>query len=383
MNTFLELLITIGRFAVGLWPLMFLAVLFGVFKRRKGFGAVLRTSVNALMLAWGFFALLNLVFYFLKMDTFQLLPSDVNMKLFLSVGLILLPFELAIVLEHRHRRINAETLEELKALSPSDFEKLVAETYRAQGHKVEIVGSTGDHGIDLVVKTRKGETWLIQCKKYRGKVGEPVIRDFYGALRASDADAGAVITTGLITAQARLWAEGKPIFLYDGDDFLDIMKNTRIRKSLPTEAIKKSVPAAQINKNAEQPANASPELTTEPAEAVEIAPRPAAPVFASEAIVPAPVYAAEAIAPAPAVVISAPVTAEYIDSPTVSMNSSEQYDEYPPQDKRPFMNLDTTPVCPACGVPMLLRTAKNLFLKGKQEYICQNAPSCAETMQVD
>ncbi|PKN87220.1 MAG: hypothetical protein CVU45_08065, partial [Chloroflexi bacterium HGW-Chloroflexi-7] len=238
MNTFLELLITVGRFAVGLWPLMFLAVLFGVVKRRKGFGAVLRTSVNALMLSWAFFALLNLAFYFFKLDTFHLLPRDVNMKYFLSVGLILLPFVVAIVLEQRHKRINAETLEELKALSPSDFEKLVAETYRAQGHKVDIVGATGDHGIDLVVKTRKGETWIVQCKKYRGKVGEPVIRDFYGALRASDADAGAVITTGLITAQARLWADGKPIFLYDGDEFLDVMKTTRIRKSLPVEAKK-------------------------------------------------------------------------------------------------------------------------------------------------
>lgn len=376
MNTFLELLITIGRFAVGLWPLMFLAVLFGVFKRRKGFGAVLRTSVNALMLAWGFFALLNLIFYFLKLDTFHLLPSDINMKLFLSVGLILLPFVLAIVLEYRHKRIYAETIEELKALSPSDFEKLVAETYRAQGHKVDIVGSTGDHGIDLVVKTRKGETWLVQCKKYRGKVGEPVIRDFYGALRASDADAGAVITTGLITAQARLWAEGKPIFLYDGDDFLDVMKSTRIRKSLPAEAIKKSVPATQVKNPTTQPAYTPAEVPSAPVETVDVAHRTAAPL-----------YAAEAISPAPSVFVSdyipAPAASEYIDDPVVSMKSSEEYDEYPPQDKRPFMDLDATPVCPACGVPMLLRTNKHIFLKGKQEYICQNAPSCAETMQLE
>lgn len=373
MDTFLELLITIGRFAVGLWPLMFLAVLFGVFKRKKGFGSVLRTSVNALMLAWGFFALLNLIFYFLKMDTFRLLPSDINMKLFLSVGLILLPLELAIVLEYRHKRINAETIEELKSLSPSDFEKLVAETYRAQGHKVEIVGSTGDHGIDLVVKTRKGETWLIQCKKYRGKVGEPVIRDFYGALRASDADAGAVITTGLITAQARLWAEGKPIFLYDGDDFLDVMKSTRIRKSLPAEAIKKRVPVTpQVKTQSEESVSTSAEELSEPIETVNMASTTAAPVYASEAI-----------APAQAVVVSAPVTTEYIDDPIVSMNSPEQYSDYPPQDKRPFMNLDTAPVCPACGVPMVLRNEKNIFLKGKQQYICQNAPSCAETMQVE
>jgi HJR/Mrr/RecB family endonuclease len=368
MNTFLELLITVGRFAVGLWPLMFLAVLFGVAKRRKGFGAVLRSSVNALMFAWGFFALLNLVFYFFKLDTFHLLPVDVNMKYFLSVGLILLPFEFAIVLENRHKRIDAETLEELKALSPSDFEKLVAETYRAQGHKVEIVGATGDHGIDLVVKTRKGETWIVQCKKYRGKVGEPVIRDFYGALRASDADAGAVITTGLITTQARLWAEGKPIFLYDGDEFLDVMKTTRIRKSLPVEAIKRPAPAAPVVATVSAAPINMPMMQ---------------PSYASATIASAPVVSAPSYEYTPAkVAVAAPVNA-YVASSSVSVDTSVQYDEYPPQDKRPFMNMDTAPVCPACGVPMLLHTEKRLLFKPKQEYICQNAPSCPETMPLE
>jgi len=382
MNTFLDLLITIGRFAVGLWPLMFLAVLVGIFKRKKGFGAVLRASAGALVFAWGFFALLNLAFYIFKLDTFHLLPVDVNMKIFLSVGLILLPFAFAIVLEQRYKRIDVETLEELKALSPSDFEKLVAETYRAQGHKVEIVGATGDHGIDLVVKTRKGETWLIQCKKYRGKVGEPVIRDFYGALRASDADAGAVITTGLITTQARLWAEGKPIFLYDGDEFLDVMRTTCIRKSLPVQAIKKSTPlvsAAPISMPMMQPAYATATIASAPI-SVAAEPRSVAPASFAEANVMVETAAPmESAAP----VAVAPMTSVTVAAPVVSTDIPVQYDEYPPQDKRPFMNLDAAPVCPACGVPMLLRTEKHFFLKPKQEYICQNAPSCSETMLVD
>jgi HJR/Mrr/RecB family endonuclease len=327
METFLELMVTAGRFIVGLWPLMFLAVLVGVFKRRKGFGAVLRGSINGLVAAWGFFALLNLLFHFLKMDTFHLLPQDLNMKLFLSVGLILLPFVVAILLEERHKRVDANTLEEMQALSPSKFEQLVAETYRAQGHKVEIVGATGDHGIDLVINTRKGETWLVQCKKYRGKVGEPVIRDFYGALRAADADAGAVITTGQITAQARLWAEGKPIYLYDGEEFLSVMRTARIRKSLPAQAIRK---------NAEAPALA------------------AAPVLQT----------------AFATASAAPIAAA-------------QTDVYPPPDKRPFMNMNVPPACPACGLPMLAHEQKRLFFKPKQVYICQNAPSCDEMLPLE
>jgi hypothetical protein len=347
MNTFLELIVTIGRFLVGLWPLMFLAVLVGVFKLKKGFGVMLRTSIKALVVSWGFFAVLNALFYFFKMDTFLLLPKDLNIRLFFSVGLILLPFEVAILMEERYRKVKADTLEEMKKLSPADFERLVAETYRDQGHQVDIVGQTGDHGIDLVVHTRKGETWLVQCKKYRGKVGEPIIRDFYGAIRAANADAGAVITTGTITGAARLWAEGKPIFLYDGEEFMQVIQTTHIRKSLPPEAKKRPV-------------------VTPPA----AAPAP---------VVMQPAYAAAAAAPVEAMPIYMPAPVKSVEPMVESVTA----DPYPPQDKRPFMNADDIPVCPACGVPMLLQTEKRLFQKPHELYICQNAPACDETIPVE
>jgi HJR/Mrr/RecB family endonuclease len=337
MKTFLELLITAGRFIVGLWPLMFVALLFGVFKRGKGFGAFLRTSIKSLVFAWAFFALLNLVFYFLKMDTFHLFPVEINMKYFLSVGLLLLPLEVAIMLDEQHKKITAETIQEMRALSPSQFETLVAETYRAQGHKVEVIGSSGDHGIDLVVNTRRGETWLVQCKKYHGKVGEPVIRDFYGALRAAEADAGAVVTTGLITEQARLWAEGKPLHLYDGEEFLKIIETTRIRKSLPVE----------VKKKREHSFFPAPVLQPAYASAYDSSPARAS-------------FALEKTAPEPAA----------------------ENEPFPPEDKRPFMNLSEAPDCPACGVPMILHNEKRFLFKPKQIYICQNAPSCAETHSV-
>ncbi|MCX6055269.1 MAG: restriction endonuclease [Chloroflexi bacterium] len=324
MNTFLELLITAGRFIVGLWPLMFLAILISVRKRRKGFREILRSSIKSIVFAYTFFALLNLLFYLLKMDTFHLLPEDINTKYFLFVGLLLMPLEFAVILDERHKRINAETIEEMRALSPSEFETLVAETYQAQGHRVEIVGSTGDHGIDIVVQTRRGETWLVQCKKYRGKIGEPVIRDFYGALRAANADAGAVITTGTITTQARLWAEGKPIYLYDGEEFLKVIQTTRFHRALPPEVKKKRTPQKSV-----------------------FSPMVLQPAYAT---------------PAPS-------------------GAKVEFESYPEQDKRPFMNMDQAPDCPACGLPMMLHTQKRFLFKPKQVYICQNAPSCNETLE--
>ncbi len=328
MNTFLELLTTAARFVVGLWPLMFILVVVGIVKRRSGFGAMLRTSVKALIVAWVFFGILHLVFFFLKMDTFHLLPEAVDQKYFLLSGLVMLPFALSIFLEERHRKIKADTIEQMRALSPEDFETLVAETYRAQGHKVDMVGATGDHGIDLVVHTRRGETWLVQCKKYRGKVGEPIIRDFYGALRAAEADAGAVITTGGITEQARLWAEGKPLHLYDGEEFLKIMQTNQIKRSLPAEVRKRPVVAASV-------------------------------------------VAAPILQPAFAAAFSHEVA-----------TASSGVETYEQQDKHPFSNMNQPPECPACGVAMVLHTEKRLFGKPKQYYICPNAPSCTETLEL-
>jgi len=325
MKTFIELLTTAARFIVGLWPLMFVLLIVGIIKRRSGFGAMLRTSIKALIGAWLFFGILHLVFYFLKMDTFHLIPESVDQKFFLLSGLLLFPFVVAIFLEERKRKIKADTIEQMRALTPEDFELLVAQTYQAQGHTVEIVGSTGDHGIDLVVHTRRGETWLVQCKKYRGKVGEPIIRDFYGALRAAEADAGAVVTTGTITEQARLWAEGKPLHLYDGEEFLKIMHTTNLKRELPPEVRKK--PATVIP-------TAAPVLQ---------------PAFA---------------------------TAFAHDVASAGVESFEE------QDKHPFSSMNQAPECPACGVPMVIHTEKRLFRKAKEYYICPNAPSCTETLEI-
>jgi hypothetical protein len=354
MQTLLDLLIIAAKFLVGFWPVMFITVLVGVSKRQKGFGAVLRGSVKALIASWGVFASMRLVFYTMKMETFHLISEPTDTALFISVGLLLFPFMVALLLEEKHKKFNAETLEDLRSLSPADFEELVAETYRAQGHHVQVVGGTGDHGIDLIVRSQRGETWLVQCKRYRGKIGEPIIRDFYGALKASDASGGAVITTGTVSDAARLWAEGKPIKIYDGEQFLKIVVATRVRKNLPVEA--KSGPKSV------RPA-AAPVAVTSRTPAVYMQP-----AFAT----------AGATAYPPAVTMHSAHTVEAESETSSSVTSVEE-----DSDKHPFMSSSDAPMCPACNVPMVLSTQKRFLRKDKVTYICPNAPACTETYEVE
>lgn len=343
MDTILDLVVIAARFVVGLWPVMFLALLIGIFKSGHGLGVALRTSVKALLISWGFFAVLHLTFFFLKMDTFKLIAEPLNSRLLLATGLLLMPFAFAIVLEERRKRTTANTIAEMRALSPSEFERLVADTYRDQGHAVEIVGGTGDHGIDIVVHSHRGETWFIQCKRYKGKIGEPVVRDFYGALRSAEADGGAIITTGTITESARLWAEGKPIHLYDGEQFLQIVRSTRIHKI-------SDEPKMYGRRKTD---NRSPVLS---------------PAFAAAgAGYNAVEVPAESSAPAASMAKPVAVEASAAASPEI-------------EDKRPFMNINEPPDCPVCSVPMVLKTVKHGFGRTREMYVCANSPQCRVTL---
>jgi hypothetical protein len=103
----------------------------------------------------------------------------------------------------------------LSGVSPQAFETWVGERFRALGYDVQVTPYQGDHGIDLVANTGQ-VTVLVQCKHHPGKaVGEPVLRDLFGALHHFRADRGLLVTTGKLSAPARSWLEGKHIEVWD------------------------------------------------------------------------------------------------------------------------------------------------------------------------
>jgi len=112
------------------------------------------------------------------------------------------------------------SLEEIKGLSPGGFEEFVGDLFHRRGYAVQVVGADGDHGVDLVVTNPDGERELVQCKRWRRKwIGEPVVRDFYGALMHDGiAVRGYIVTTSFFSHAARSWAEGKPLKLIDGEE---------------------------------------------------------------------------------------------------------------------------------------------------------------------
>lgn len=111
----------------------------------------------------------------------------------------------------------------LKVMDPRDFEQFVCELYTRIGYNVRRTQYCADNGIDGFLE-REGRVSILQCKRVKGYVGEPVIRDLYGTLVAQKAVLGIVVTTGRVSNPARLWAEGKPIEFVELDKLVKMVR---------------------------------------------------------------------------------------------------------------------------------------------------------------
>jgi hypothetical protein len=106
-------------------------------------------------------------------------------------------------------------LSSAKKMDPIAFEHMVGALFERMGYDVRTTVASGDDGVDLYVRQGR-RTAVVQCKRYQGDVGSPLMRDLYGTMLHNSADEAYMVTTGNISNQARRWAEGKPIQMIDG-----------------------------------------------------------------------------------------------------------------------------------------------------------------------
>jgi restriction system protein len=130
--------------------------------------------------------------------------------------------------KERHRRLDAVvSAADLQKMDWKQFEQLVADAFRRQGFRVREVGGSGDGGVDLVLVGADSREHLVQCKQYRvWDVGEPRVREFYGAMAAHRTRCeGIIVTCGRFTEPARRFAEDKPLRLMDGEALVKLIGN--------------------------------------------------------------------------------------------------------------------------------------------------------------
>lgn len=127
-------------------------------------------------------------------------------------------------------------LDSLAALGWKEFERLVGEAFRREGHIVEATGLGGaDGGIDLILY-RDGRRTLVQCKQWRRQsVPVSVVREMYGLLAHHQADAVRIVASGKFTRDAAQFAEDKPIALIDGTRLLAMIRAVQSPSRSQTE----------------------------------------------------------------------------------------------------------------------------------------------------
>lgn len=215
-----------------------MTLLFGVrtmFKKEISISERLRLATRKVFLGWIITALALGVILWQGRQPYLLFPLESNYFLFGALGLmtgsITLIWTFYRLRINRIRLNNAKTLDGLLKLSPGEFEKLVATLFKANGHQAQVLGGSSDHGVDILVLSNEKEKWIVQCKRYNGSVGEPVVRDLYGTMGHEGAQRAYLITTGSFTSQAKDWAVGKPIVLYDGPALIKLIKSTHLHRS--------------------------------------------------------------------------------------------------------------------------------------------------------
>ena len=103
------------------------------------------------------------------------------------------------------------------SLSGEQFENDLGIVYRQLGYQVHFTPTTGDQGVDLVIR-KGGRTTIVQCKRHKNPAGPAIARELYGTLVASGADEAILACTGGFTKGVKEFVRDKPIILLSTSD---------------------------------------------------------------------------------------------------------------------------------------------------------------------
>ena len=152
--------------------------------------------------------------------------------------------------QQRYEEVQAQpTQNSLFNMSWQEFEGLVSEFFRRRGYAVKQTGGNGpDGGVDIVL-SKGNDKYLVQCKQWKAyKVGVQVVRELHGVMAAERAAGGFVVTAGEFSADAREFAKGLNIQLFNGARLHQMIIETK----RPGPAPKKEI-ISPATKQAEPP----------------------------------------------------------------------------------------------------------------------------------
>lgn len=100
-----------------------------------------------------------------------------------------------------------------RKLRGTDLENAAIRLFREKGWSASATATTGDGGIDIVLRSGREEYWC-QCKGYAKPVSVSAVREIAGVCSQSSASAMLIVVNGL-TQPARIEAEKYSVLVWD------------------------------------------------------------------------------------------------------------------------------------------------------------------------
>ena len=136
--------------------------------------------------------------------------------------------------QEQERIARMKSLGDILVLTPKEFEELTGKILEANGfHDVQIVGGSGDLGIDIFAWDQFGYKHAVQCKRYApgNTVGSPTIQTFFGMMFHHQVQKGIFVTTSTFSRPAIDLAIQRDIQLIDGNQLIELLE--RLQQSSP------------------------------------------------------------------------------------------------------------------------------------------------------
>lgn len=132
---------------------------------------------------------------------------------------------------HGGATLDGRKAESLFTMNPYEFEALMADLCRALGLVCEVTKKSGDGGVDIIARSAEpivGGIYVVQCKRYAGKVPIEMIRDLYGVTMHQQANKGILITTAEFTSAGYDFARNKTIELINGQTLITLLQKFKL-----------------------------------------------------------------------------------------------------------------------------------------------------------
>jgi hypothetical protein len=127
--------------------------------------------------------------------------------------------------QKEERKIKRREFHYWSSLDPYEFEKEVARIYKLNGYESAVTKGSGDGGIDIHL-FKDGKKGIVQCKRYRKRVGPGPVRDLYGTMVGGKFKFAKLVCPAGFSEKAYEFSRGKNIELVGLKRIMNLVKES-------------------------------------------------------------------------------------------------------------------------------------------------------------